>query len=69
MISHFIYTVVRCALLGEAGNALWFSHVGTAIGGAGILMNNGYLVSLALVALLESQGLWVVDVTWKLLDS
>ena len=67
MIGHFIYLFGRCYLRGTLPDVFWISHIGTLIGGLGALFKSRFLISIALVCLLEHHLFWLIDTTVWLL--
>jgi len=65
MTGHFVYLVFRCFSNGTPEDLLWTSHVGTLVGGLGLLFKNRLLISLSLVSLLGHHSFWLLDtLTW-----
>ncbi len=68
LVGHFLFVAIRFVYLGTPEDMLWLSHAGTLVGGIGLLARSRYMVMMALVALLESHSIWVVDaLCWLLL--
>lgn len=61
MIGHFAFLAGRTFLSGTPEDLFWISHVGTLLGGAGALLRNRKLISIALVALLSHHVVWLID--------
>jgi len=61
MIGHFIYILGRCYLSGTLADVFWISHIGTLVGGLGALFRSRFLISIALVSLLEHHLFWLID--------
>lgn len=61
MIGHFIYILGRCYLSGTLADVFWISHIGTLVGGLGALFRSRFLISIALVSLLEHHLFWFID--------
>jgi hypothetical protein len=55
-------------VIGRQGELLWLTHIGTCIGGIGAILRNKLLISTALVALLESHALWILDILFRLIS-
>ena len=67
MIGHFIFIFCRCYVRGTLPDVFWISHIGTLIGGMGALFRSRFLISIALVCLLEHHLFWLIDTTiWAL---
>lgn len=61
MIGHFFYILGRCFLSGTLADVFWISHIGTLVGGLGALFRSRFLISIALVSLLEHHLFWIID--------
>lgn len=61
MIGHFFYMLGRCFLSGTLADVFWISHIGTLVGGLGALFRSRFLISIALVSLLEHHLFWLID--------